>query len=382
MNPVASVVPSTILVVDDGPVNLQVLVRTLNGCGHRILAARDGRTALDIARRVRPDLILLDLMMPDVDGFEVCRALKADPETRDIAVIFLSARGEVSDKVFGLKLGAVDYITKPIQTEEVLARVSSHLTRQYLERELRRSVNRLDRELESAGRMQRLLLPSALPSHASVQFAAHYQTSRHAGGDYYDVLPLGDNRFGIMVADVSGHGAPAAIVMSMIRAVLHSYPNPDDPPAVLNHINRHFAYLRDTPMFATAVYAVIDADRHTMRLSCAGHPPPLLLRALNPVAPVPVDAVMPLGIGELPDVPCHEEPLRSGDRVLLYTDGITERQAADGAMYDPERLMSALAVVGSFGPKAIVDWVVADVEAFAKGREPEDDQTVLAVGID
>src|SRR4030095_167600 len=127
---------STILVVDDNPVNLQVLVRTLDGSGHRILVAMDGRAALEIARRARPDLMLLDVMMPGLDGFEVCRSIKADVATSETIVIFLSAPGEVADKVSGLKLGAVDYITKPIQAEEVLARVETHLSRQYLEREL------------------------------------------------------------------------------------------------------------------------------------------------------------------------------------------------------------------------------------------------------
>jgi len=175
---------STILVVDDSPVNLQVLVRTLHGSGHRILAAKDGRAAIEIARRARPDLMLLDVMMPELDGFEVCRSLKADPETEETVVIFLSALGEVSDKVSGLKLGAVDYITKPIQPEEVLARVETHLTRQYLERELRQSRDSLDRELESAAGMQRLILPRVLPVHPAVEFSAYYRTSRDAGGDY------------------------------------------------------------------------------------------------------------------------------------------------------------------------------------------------------
>jgi DNA-binding response OmpR family regulator len=174
---------STILVVDDSPTNLQVLVRTLNGTGHRILVARDGRAALDIVRRARPDLMLLDVMMPEMDGFEVCRLVKADSAMRQTAVIFLSALGEVADKVSGLQLGAVDYITKPIQAEEVLARVATHLTRQYLERELRQSRDRLEKELASAASMQRLILPATMPDHPRVEFAAFYQTSRHAGGD-------------------------------------------------------------------------------------------------------------------------------------------------------------------------------------------------------
>src|SRR5689334_9939024 len=267
---------STILVVDDTPTNLQVLVRTLEGSGHRILAAKDGATAIDIATRAKPDLVLLDIMMPGMDGFEVCRVLKSRPETKNALVIFLSARGEVSDKVSGLELGAIDYITKPIQAEEVLARVGVHLSRQHLMRELRRSRDRLDKELAGAARMQQLLLPTKLPAHESISFASFYQTSRHAGGDYYDVLPLYGNRIGILVADVSGHGAPAAIVMAMIRAVVHSYPGvPDDPQKMLHYINRHFDFLWDTPMYATAIYAVIDPSTKTMRIASAGHPLPL-----------------------------------------------------------------------------------------------------------
>ena len=372
---------STILVVDDSPINLQVLVRTLHGSGHRILAAKDGHTALEIARRARPDLILLDVMMPDMDGFEVCRAIKSDVGTQETLVIFLSALGEVSDKVSGLKLGAVDYITKPIQAEEVLARVETHLTRQFLERELRRSRDSLDRELASAADMQRLLLPPALPRHPSVDFVSYYRTSRHAGGDYYDVLPLGPDRYGIMVADVSGHGAPAAIVMAMIRAVLHTHPAPDDPPAVLHQMNLHFRYLWGCGIFATAVYGVLDAARGRIRVSCAGHQPPLLAEGSGSVLPLPVDAVVPLLLMELGTVPCTEHALSPGDRLLFYTDGITEREAPDGEMFEEFRLTSLLARIASLAPALVVERLVNELDTFANGREPHDDQTLLLVGL-
>jgi sigma-B regulation protein RsbU (phosphoserine phosphatase) len=375
--------PATILVVDDSAVNLQVLVRTLHGTGHRILAARDGRAALEIVKRARPDMLLLDVMMPEVDGFEVCRAVKADAETQDTVVIFLSALGEVGDKVSGLQLGAVDYITKPIQPEEVLARVANHLTRQHLERELRRSRDRLDRELESAGRMQRLILPPALPSHAAVQFCARYQTSRHAGGDYYDVLPIDGGRYAVIVADVSGHGAPAAILMAMIRAALHSCPSAHgDPAAVLRTLNDHFAYLQDSGMFATVVYAIVDPARRVLTLSCAGHPPPLLVRPSARVAPLEVEAVFPLLLLPFDTVPSSIVTLDAGDGVVFYTDGITERRNSQDQMYEFDRLTATLADAAALAPAAIVDRVMADVENFAGGREPEDDQTLLVVGVD
>jgi sigma-B regulation protein RsbU (phosphoserine phosphatase) len=372
---------ATILVVDDSPVNLQVLVRTLHGTGHRILAARDGRAALDIVRRAKPDLVLLDVMMPDMDGFEVCRSLKADPETQETVVIFLSALGDVADKVAGLQLGAVDYVTKPIQPDEVLARVANHLTRQQLERELRASRDRLDRELESAGRMQRLILPPSLPSHPGVEFAASYQTSRHAGGDYYDVLALGGGRFGLMVADVSGHGAPAAIVMAMIRAALHSHPATHaDPAAVLQMLNSHFEFLWDTSMFSTAIYAVVDAGRRELHWACAGHPLPLLVRPGGRVAALEVDAIPPLLLMPLDRVPTARVTLERGDRVVFYTDGITERLDGHERMYELERLEQLLDRSTGVPAAALVERVVADVTAFAGGHESEDDQTLVVVG--
>jgi phosphoserine phosphatase RsbU/P len=374
--------PSTILAVDDSPTNLQVLVRTLSGSGHRILAARDGATALDIARKAQPDLILLDVMMPELDGFEVCRRIKASPDTRDTVVIFLSARGEVADKISGLELGAIDYITKPIQAEEVQARVSVHLSRLHLERALRQSRDRLDKELASAARMQRLLLPNQVPAHPTVRFGTYYQTSRHAGGDYYDLLSLGDDRFGILVVDVSGHGAPAAIVMAMIRAVVHAYPAvADDPPALLHYINRHFRFLWETPMYATALYAVLDARRRTLRLSSAGHPLPLLRRGKQ-TSPISVETAMCVLWDELGDVPCVEHPLEAGDVIMFYTDGITDRQAAGGAMFDLDRLRDALTRATAQVPAEIVTSIVGDLDAFAGGEEPDDDQTLLVIGLE
>jgi len=379
--PASAAPPSTILVVDDNPVNLQVLVRTLDGHGHRILAAKNGRAAIEIARRVRPDVVLLDVMMPEMGGFEVCRLLKADPLTRDTAVIFLSALGDVEDKVSGLTLGAVDYITKPIQPEEVQVRVSNHLVRLYLERELRRSRDRLDQELAKAAGLQQQLLPRVLPSQASLTFGPFYRTSRHAGGDYYDVIDLGDERVAVIVADVSGHGASAAIVMAMIRTILHTPAGcSDDPGAVLTYINRHFQYLWEGSIFATAILAVIDMRAETIRVACAGHPPALLVREGEAVRPLAADSTVPLLMMDLEHIPTATHPLMRGDRLLFYTDGITDRENEAGAPYEVDRLSIALEAARRFPAGAAVNALVADIEFFADGREPDDDQTLLLVG--
>ena len=186
-----------------------------------------------------------------------------------------------------------------------------------------------------------------------------------------------------MVADVSGHGAPAAIVMAMIRAVLHTHPAVHaDPAGVLQTLNEHFRYLWDTAMFATAIYATVDAARRQVRIACAGHPPPLLIRAGEGAHPMAVDAVPPLLMMPYDTVPVTSVTLRAGDRVLFYTDGVTERLDAEGGMYDLPRLRAVLSGIAGRPPTALIEHVVADLERFAAGHEPEDDVTLLAIGVE
>ena len=144
-----------ILLVDDNPTNLQVLYQTLEGQGYRLLAARSGKDAIAIAERAAPDLILLDVLMPDIDGYETCARLKADPRTRDCAIIFLSALNDARDRAHGLELGAVDFVNKPFQAEEILARVKTHLTIRELQQQLRQRNVALEHELTVAQELLR-----------------------------------------------------------------------------------------------------------------------------------------------------------------------------------------------------------------------------------
>jgi len=240
--------------------------------------------------------------------------------------------------------------------------------------------DRLDRELESAARMQQLLLPTSLPVHAAAEFVAHYRTSRHAGGDYYDVRQLDAHRFALMVADVSGHGASAAMVMAMIRAVVHAGDSPGDPVTLLRHLNHHFRYLWPTAMFATAAVAVLDVAARTLRVASAGHPPPVLVRDCKARELAVVNGPL-LFWDELGSIECLDEILEPGDRIVFYTDGITERHAADDSLFDLSRMMDVLARHGDAGVATMVEHLVREVEAFGGETEPEDDQTVLAVGI-
>jgi sigma-B regulation protein RsbU (phosphoserine phosphatase) len=372
----------SILLVDDNPTNLQVLFQTLEGAGCKLLIAKNGNGALTIAGKARPDLILLDIMMPDIDGYEVCRQLKADPATAGIPVIFLSALGETEDKVKGLQLGAVDYITKPFQPDEVIARVNTHLTIHRLKHEVESQKDQLKHELEVVSEVQRKLLPKKLPEIDGFKLAVHYETSRYAGGDYYDIIKIPENRWGFLIADAEGHSAPAAVLMAMTCALFRAYPvSADDPAAVLDYLNQHLCKVAD-PSFMTALYAVYDVEQQTMRVARAGQPLPMIYRSSEKRAfELNSPGVYPLGIEPYEiEIPVTEIKLMPGDRFLVYTDGLSERFNAAGETYGEERLLKPLATDNAAAPQEVIAAIMGDVEQFA-GNHPADDDQALLLGI-
>ncbi len=372
----------SILLVDDNPTNLQVLFQTLDGVGCKLLIAKNGEMAISIAGKALPDLILLDIMMPGIDGYEVCRQLKSNAATSDIPVIFLSALGDTEDKVKGLQLGAVDYITKPFQPDEVIARVNTHLTIHRLKREVESQKDQLEHELEVVSAVQRKLLPKQLPVIDAFKLAVHYETSRYAGGDYYDILELPDNCWGFLIADAEGHSAPAAVLMAMTCALFRSYPgSASDPAEVLHYLNEHLCKVAD-PSFMTALYAYYDANAQTVRMARAGHPLPMIFRHSDKKAiELPCPGVYPLGIEPYEiEIPVTETKLEPGDRFLIYTDGLTERFDMGGKTYGEERLLRLLAIDSVDDPQGVIAAIMADVEQFA-GEHPADDDQALLLGI-
>ena len=325
-----------------------------------------------------PDLILLDIMMPGIDGFEVCRRLKDNPDTANIPVIFLSALTETKDKVQGLQLGAVDYVSKPFQPDEVIARVNTHLTIHRLKREVEQKKDDLEDELKAASDVQRRLLPKKLPEISDLKLAVHYETSLYAGGDYYDIAKIADNQWGFLVADAEGHSAPAAVMMAMTCALFRSYPEPPaDPGQLIYFLNQHLCKVAD-PSFVTALYVVCDAGNRRLKISRAGHPPPMIYRAAEKKAiEFKCGGVFPLGIDPYEQVPVADAELQPGDRILMYTDGITERFSIDGETYGEERLLRQLEGGEDLQPEELLAAIMKDVDDFANGRPADDDQALL-----
>jgi len=376
-------ITESILLVDDQPANLQVLMNTLERLGCKLLVAKNGETALTIAQKVRPDLILLDIMMPGIDGFEVCRRLKANPDTEKIPVIFLSALGDTGDKVRGLQLGAVDYVAKPFQPEEVIARVNTHLTIHRLNREVQQQRDELEHELKVVSELQRNLLPERLPQVHGLKLAVHYETSRYAGGDYYDFMMLPGGLLAVLVADAEGHSAPAAVMMAMTCALFRSCSTGlNEPDRVLSFINENLCKV-NRESFVTAVYAVYDTARRALRIACAGHPLPILYRfSEKTAAEVPCDSVFIMGLEPYADVPVFEVSLHPGDRILFYTDGVTDRFNVSRERYGTDRLLRQFTNAASDGPELILKEIINDISKFAGGCPADDDEAMVIMVVD
>jgi sigma-B regulation protein RsbU (phosphoserine phosphatase) len=374
----------SILLVDDNPANLQMLFQLIEkSIGCKLLIAKNGETALAIAQKTKPDLILLDIMMPGIDGFEVCRRLKADATTSPIPVIFLSALDEIADKVKGLKLGAVDYVSKPFQAEEVIARVNTHLTIHRLSRAVKEQRDQLEHELRVVSELQRELLPENLPEAIGLKMAVHYDTSRYAGGDYYDMVELPDGHCGLLMADAEGHSAPATVMMAMTCALFRSCPQlHDQPDKVLDFINTNLCKV-NKESFVTALYAVYDSHRRTLRVARAGHPLPILFRPSEGKAhEVPCEGVFMMGFDPYDQVPVTEIVLEPGDRMLLYTDGVSERFNTDRQPYGEERLCRKMEQTGRGGPQELLKGIVQDLDNFAGGLPADDDQAMLLLSFE
>jgi phosphoserine phosphatase RsbU/P len=242
--------PASILVVDDTPANLQVLAGMLKERGYKVRPAPSGKLALQAADRDPPDLILLDINMPDMNGYDVCDRLKADDRLKGIPVIFISALTEPLDKVKAFAVGGVDYLTKPFQMEELHARVETHLKLRRLQveqeeysRQLEQARERLKLDLEWARRVQRGFLPQQLPDIPGYEFFRYYESAFEIGGDYYDFIPLPQQRVGVLLGDVAGKGVVAALLMAKLcadaRFCMLTEPDPAAAITKLNVLMNH-----------------------------------------------------------------------------------------------------------------------------------------------
>jgi phosphoserine phosphatase RsbU/P len=323
----------TILVVDDSPLNLELVSGVLDAEGFRTLTARNGREAHRLARAGQPDLILLDVMMPDESGFETCAQMKSDPATADIPVIFLSALDDVESKVTGLKMGGVDYITKPMHGEEVLARVRVHLRIRETNRALVEAQRARMHELLDAQRAM-LVLPEDLPQ---ANFAVHYQQLEEPGGQCYDVVPAAGGNFVYFVAEITGNGPKASYLTSALKALLRQYAGPMfSPEDTMRGVDSVMARMLDADQCLTACYARLNRQAHRLSVISAGHPPLILVTQAGVAQSVELDSD-PLGIFGGAILQRTDLKVVRGDRFFLYSKGLIEegvRSLVDACVRD------------------------------------------------
>ena len=377
---------ATILAVDDTPENLDVVKGILSD-DYIVKAATSGAMALKIIDKQAPDLILLDIMMPDMDGYEVCRRLKADAATAGIPVIFLTAMEQTTDEAQGFALGAADYITKPVNPPILKARVGTHIALKRSMDELqaayaiiKKHSERMEQELSVGHDIQMSMLPldfPAFPDRDEFSLHALLKPAREVGGDFYDFFFVDDDHLCLVVGDVSGKGVPAALFMAVTKTIIKSHAADDPSPAsIITRANDDLSADNPASMFVTVFLAIVNTRTGECRYTNAGHNPPYILSGGN-VACLRQRHGPVLGAVEGVAFREDETLLAADDTLLIFTDGITEAMNTSEQLYSEPRLEQLLASADP-EPEALVAQVVGDVDAYAAGAEQADDITILA----
>ena len=345
--------PGRILVVDDHEMNRDLLSRRLQRQGHVVEMARDGREALAAVADGDFDLVLLDIMMPEMNGYEALERLKADPATRHIPVVMISAVGEMDSVVRCIKMGAADYLPKPFEMAILRARVESSLALKRLHDRERAYTERLAADLEIGRRIQAGFFPDTLPSAPGWDLAARFVPAREVAGDFYDAFWIAGDapRIALVVADVCDKGVGAALFMALFRSLIRSAaqqrpagrPDAEHVLHTARLVNDYIATTHGASnMFATAFLGVLDPASGRLVYVCAGHEAPAVAASgnvrqrLEPTGPA---------LGLLPglDFEAAEATLAPGETLVAFTDGVTDAQAPDGSLFSEERLLSLVA---------------------------------------
>lgn len=369
-----------ILIVDDTPTNIQILNEVLQG-DYAIFFATNGPDGIRIAQREMPDLILLDIMMPGMDGYEVCARIKSDPLTRRIPLIFITAMSDEVDEAKGLECGAIDYITKPVSPPIVKARVKNHLElkrhRDVLEA-LTRDLGDKNRLLEEERALAHSVLETILPRQFELPgftTAVMFRPSNQIGGDFFDAWSDGDYTH-FLIGDISGHSTSAALMMAVSKGIFRSLGyTMSDPIEIVRSANRMLCpMMLDSRMFLTLVYVLFDRRGGTACVVSAGHNPVYHLDGSRITA---IDSTGPV-VGWDPEDSWESVSFRfdPGMLLFLYTDGLTEAKDTAGREFG-EELPPLLPEFRS--PQALADGIFSAAETFS-GGEFADDATIFAIG--
>jgi sigma-B regulation protein RsbU (phosphoserine phosphatase) len=401
----------TVLVVDDDANNRDLLSRRLRKVGYEAEVGQDGQHALGLIGERSFDVVLLDVMMPGLDGFEVLKIIREQHPATDLPVIMATAKDESEDVIRALGLGANDYVTKPLDFPVVVARIQTQISlkraveqvrqleRRLAERnlDLEEANARMSRDLRAAARIQESLLPKNSPDVPGLGFAWAFRPCDELAGDGLSALKLDDHRVAIYVLDVSGHGV-ASSLMSVSVGRLLSPPTdassivvkggegddrlePLAPAEVATRLNRMFPFEIATEQYFTLVYGILDVSTGEFRYTLAGHPGPVLVSA-DGQARIMSGRGYPIGLADGPK-PYNEWGIRlkPGDRLYLYSDGIPEAVSPDGHAYGSDRMLEVMTATRLEPLCAGVNDLISEVERWSGASSVRDDVSVLAVEI-
>jgi len=374
-----------ILVVDDVPANVRVLELNLRAEGYWVVAAYSGQEALERVEAEKPDLILLDVMMPVMDGYEVCRRLRENKKTGTLPIIMITAyQSGVESKIKALDAGADDFISKPFDRYEVMARVRSLLRVKFLHDELFRVNQRLEDELNMAREVQQALLPQEYPDIPCLEFYHRYIPTLAVGGDFFDIQEISPGVVEVFVSDVMGHGPQAAMITGVIKTLLTQLSSRlADPGYLLSQINERFHSLMlpgGLPIFVTAFCTVIDTINNKYTYSNAGHPAPFRIHdRLSQMDELVSDPGPALGMISNTVYESYEQGLETGDMLFFSTDGLQELMNKDSVQFGATELQKAVQNNMHLPSHRFVEAIMSAADAFSDGLPSADDITVLAI---
>jgi sigma-B regulation protein RsbU (phosphoserine phosphatase) len=368
-----------VLIVDDVKTNVDILVEALRP-EYKLSVALGGEQALSAIDRHPPDLVLLDIVMPDLDGYEICRRLRAAEATRELPIMFLSSLEDVKDKAQGFEVGANDYVTKPFEILEVKARVRSLLKAKAYADAVRAAA---ERDLRIAREIQTGLLPADIPAQIAgmgLEVDARLEPAQHVGGDLFEVRRLADGRLLVAVGDVSGKGIPAALFMAVTMTILRSMARQGHSPEdILRQLNEELLEQNPRGMFVTLQLLVFDPVHRRVTCASAGHHG--AARITPGQAPRLVFASSGRVLGLLPADGFASETLamEAGDTFVLFTDGVSEAFGPADELFGEDRLLARLEAASGASARETTAGLLEAVRAHAAGTKQSDDITIVTV---
>jgi sigma-B regulation protein RsbU (phosphoserine phosphatase) len=370
---------SRVLIVDDVKANVDILVQALRD-DYKLSVALGGQQALDAVARNPPDLVLLDIVMPDIDGYEICRRLRSAQATRELPIMFLSSLEDVKDKARGFEVGANDYLTKPFEVLEVQARVRSLLKAKSYADAVKAAA---ERDLRIAREIQMGLLPVNIASqvrNTGLDVFAVLEPAQQVGGDLFEVLRLSDDHVLVAVGDVSGKGIPAALFMAVVMTLLRSLARQGHQPAeLLRQLNDELLQQNPRGMFVTLQCLLFDVSTRAVTCASAGHHAAVRLVPGQPPRPVFTSSGRVLGLMPAEALASEAITLGDGESLVLFTDGVSEAFDLDQEIYGDERLLAHLAASPGATARETTLGVLDAVRRYAAGAKQSDDITVVSI---